>query len=223
MDFIATVIDFILHIDVHLHEISSQYGSLIYPLLFIIIFCETGLVVTPFLPGDSLLFVVGALSATGAMNLELSIGLLLIAAILGDTVNYHMGKFFGVKIYNKDMRFIKKEHLIKTHNFYEKHGGKTIIIARFMPIIRTFAPFVAGAGTMHYGKFISYNVIGAFLWVMLFIFGGYFFGNIQVVKNNFSIVIIAIIIISILPGIISYFMSKVKANKQSSVKDSSSK
>lgn len=180
-----------------------------YAILFLIIFAETGLVFTPFLPGDSLLFAAGALAATGSFNLLLLFFILCIAAVLGDTVNYWVGDLIGPKIFHgESSRFLKKEHLERTHAFYEKHGGKTIIIARFIPIIRTFAPFVAGIGSMTYLKFFSYNIIGGVCWVAIFTFGGFFFGNLPVVKNNFSIVIIAIILISVLPGVIEYFRHK---------------
>jgi membrane-associated protein len=182
-----------------------------------VIFAETGFVVTPFLPGDSLLFVVGTFAALGSFDVTLVIILLCTAAILGDSVNYWIGNRVGPKIFHKEHRFIKKKHLEKTHNFYEKHGGKTIIIARFIPIIRTFAPFVAGIGTMTYSKFIVYNIIGGIVWVVLFVLGGYYFGNIPAVKNNFSLTIIAIIFISILPGLIEYMRHRrSKANMERS-------
>ncbi len=213
MEIITKLIDFIMHIDKHLADITSVYGAWAYLILFLIVFCETGLVVIPFLPGDSLLFVVGALSASGALDIKISIILLITAAIAGDTINYHIGKFIGQKAYGfKDGRFFKKEYLKKTSDFYEKHGGKTIIIARFIPIIRTFAPFVAGMGSMRYLKFISYNVIGGVLWVSLFTVAGFFFGNIPAVKSNFTLVIFAIIFISLLPGIIAYIKER-RANK----------
>lgn len=211
MEPVIYLIDFIMHLDEHLSVIIQNYGIWTYLILFLIVFCETGLVVTPFLPGDSLLFVVGAFSASGAMELWASALLLIAAAVMGDTVNYHIGKFIGPKVFHKqNVRFFKKEHLIRTHNFYEKHGGKTIIIARFIPIIRTFAPFVAGIGNMTYLRFLSYNIIGGIAWVAIFILGGYFFGNIPVVRNNFTLVIFAIIFISILPGIVSFLTSRRK-------------
>ncbi|HEY9061714.1 MAG TPA: DedA family protein [Pseudobacteroides sp.] len=214
MEIITGLIDFILHIDTHLAQIVQTYGTLTYLILFLIVFCETGLVVTPFLPGDSLLFVIGALGASGALDVKLVTILLIAAAILGDTVNYHIGKFIGHKAYRlKDSRFFKKAYLEKTHNFYERHGGKTIIISRFIPIIRTFAPFVAGMGNMTYLKFISYNIIGGIVWVLLFIAGGYLFGNMPVVKSNFTLVIFAIIFISLLPGIMTFLRSKIQARK----------
>ncbi len=208
MELITGMFSFIMHIDKHLVVIINQYGVLTYWIIFIIVFCETGLVVTPFLPGDSMIFALGALAAGGQLNLAGITTVLIVAAILGDTVNYHIGKFVGPKVFaQKNNRFFKKEHLMKTHAFYEKHGGMTIIFARFMPIIRTFAPFVAGIGIMSYGKFIVYNVIGGMLWVGLFITGGYFFGNFPIVKKNFTLVIMMIILISVLPIFIEMYKS----------------
>ena len=195
-----------------MNEIIISYKSWTYLVLFLIIFCETGLVFTPFLPGDSLLFAAGALAALGSLNPLILFLLLAVAAILGDTVNYWIGEFIGEKLFDsKKLKFLKREHLDKTHQFYEKHGGKTIIIARFVPIIRTFAPFVAGIGSMTYAKFLSYNFLGGILWVGLFIFGGYYFGNLPFVKSNFSAVILAIVIISVLPGVIEYLRNRKKA------------
>ena len=206
-------IDIFLHLDVHLSAIVKEYGLLTYLLLFLIVFCETGLVVTPFLPGDSLVFATGALAATGSFNLFFLFIVLSFAAIAGDTVNYHIGHLFRNKIANHEkIRFIKQEHLDRTRVFFEKYGGKTIIIARFVPIIRTFAPFVAGVGIMPYSKFISFNVVGGVAWVSAFLIGGYFFGNLPVIKNNFSFVLIAIIFISLLPGIITYIQSRLDQN-----------
>lgn len=213
MEFINYLIDLFLHLDKHLQEILLQYGMLTYVILFGVIFAETGFVFTPFLPGDSLLFAAGTFAAIGFFNIHLLFILLSAAAILGDTVNYWIGNYFGLKIFEKNIRFLKKEHLEKTHQFYEKYGGKTIIIARFIPIIRTFAPFVAGIGTMAYSKFILFNIVGAVLWCALFVYGGYFFGNLQLVKNNFSLVILVIIFISILPGIIEFVRHKIAKNK----------
>ena len=213
MEFIQYLVDLFLHLDKHLHEIITQYGTLTYVILFGVIFAETGLVFTPFLPGDSLLFAAGTFAAIGSLNVHLLFLLLTIAAILGDTVNYWIGNYFGPKVFEKKIRFLKKEHLEKTHQFYEKHGGKTIIIARFIPIIRTFAPFVAGVGAMTYSKFILFNIVGGVLWCALFVYGGYFFGNLPVVKNNFSIVIVVIIFISILPGIIEFARHKLSKQK----------
>ncbi len=205
MDLIFQFIDFIIHLDKYLSVIIQDYGVWTYAILFTIIFCETGLVITPVLPGDSLLFAAGAFAAIGALNHNLLLILLSIAAIAGDTVNYWAGYYVGPKIFHKEnVRFLNKKHLEKTHRFYEKYGGKTIILARFVPIIRTFAPFVAGIGSMTYIRFITFNVIGGIMWVSLFVSGGYYFGNIPIVKRNFTLVILAIIIISIMPGIIEY-------------------
>ncbi|ACL75526.1 DedA family protein [Ruminiclostridium cellulolyticum] len=209
MNIIVKFFDFVMNLDENLTLLANTFGVWTYVILFAIVFCETGLVITPFLPGDSMIFVIGALSASGELNLTVITIVLIAAAILGDTCNYHIGKFFGPKVFKKDnVRFLKKEHLIKTHNFYEKHGGKTIILARFIPIIRTFAPFVAGMGSMNYIKFISYNIIGGILWVALFLTAGYFFGNVPVVQENFTLVILAIIFISILPGFVAYLKNK---------------
>lgn len=199
MDLLPRIIDLFLHLDTHLGQLISQYGTWTHLILFLIVFCETGLVVTPFLPGDSLLFAAGTFAALGALDLWLVVLLLIIAAIAGDTVNYWIGAYIGPRAFRGDIRFLRKEYLDRTHAFYEKHGGKTIILARFVPIIRTFAPFVAGVGAMSYPKFIFYNVAGAVLWVGLFVLGGYFFGNIPVVRENFTLVILAIIAISVLP------------------------
>ena len=218
MDFIQFIIDFILHIDVHLAELVRDYGVWIYAILFLIIFCETGLVVTPFLPGDSLLFVAGTLAAIGGnhINVHLLVLLLITAAILGDACNYTIGKFFGEKLFsNPNSKIFKQSYLRKTHDFYEKHGGKTIILARFVPIIRTFAPFVAGMGNMIYRHFFSFNVIGALCWVPLFIYAGYFFGELDFVKNNLSVLIFAIIFVSILPAVFEVVRQKMKTKKAS--------
>ena len=210
LDIVKHIIDIFLHLDKYLGDIIRDYGTITYILLFIVIFCETGLVVTPFLPGDSLLFAAGTFAGLGVLDVNLLFIIILIAAIIGDTVNYSIGKYLGPKVFSGHYKFLKREYLEKAHNFYEKHGGKTIIIARFIPIIRTFAPFVAGIGKMTYSKFIAYNIVGALLWSALFIYAGYFFGNIEFVKKNFSMVIIAIIFISILPGIIEVIRSKRK-------------
>lgn len=202
------LIDFILHIDRHLIEFVAANGTWIYALLFLIVFVETGLVVMPLLPGDSLLFAAGAIAATGGMDPVLLCGLLFVAAVLGDTVNYHVGNYIGPKVFEHENRFIKRAYLLKTRDFFEKHGGKTIIIARFMPIIRTFAPFVAGVGSMPYRRFLSYNVVGAALWVVSFVLLGYFFGNLPAVKENFTLVIFAIIGISVMPGVIAWVRHK---------------
>ena len=213
MELILTLIDFFLHLDKYLGQIIQDYGTLTYAILFIIIFIETGLVVTPFLPGDSLLFAAGAFAGLGSLNIFVLFALLGVAAILGDTVNYWIGHYIGPRAFSGNVPFLKKEYMDRTHAFYEKHGGKTIILARFVPIIRTFAPFVAGVGAMTYGKFISYNVIGGILWVALFLFMGYFFGNLPAVQENFSLVIIAIVLISIMPGVIEYIKTKLNARK----------
>ncbi len=214
MELIKDFIDLFLHLDKHLHELVGNYGGWTHLILFLIVFCETGLVVTPFLPGDSLLFAAGALAGGGSLNLGLLVILLLIAAILGDTVNYQIGHFIGPKVFHHDRRWLKKKHLDRTHEFFEKYGGKTIIIARFVPIVRTFAPFVAGVGAMTYPKFLAYNIIGAFLWVVGFVMAGYWFGGLEVVKRNFTLVILAIIIISILPGIYEFFRARRLAKRQ---------
>jgi len=210
MEFLSQVVDIFLHLDKYLTQIISEYGTWTYLILFLVIFVETGLAVMPFLPGDSLLFAAGALAANPANNLNvvLLMGLLFIAAFLGDTLNYSIGDYLGPKVFKRDYRFLKKKYLIQTQFFYDKHGGKTIIFARFIPIIRTFAPFVAGVGTMKYGRFISYNIIGGFIWVVAFTMIGYFFGNLPFVKKNFTLVIFAIIFISILPPIIEYLKHK---------------
>jgi membrane-associated protein len=212
MEAIQAIIDFILHIDDHLVRIVSDYKTWTYLILFLIIFAETGFVVTPFLPGDSLLFAAGAIIANPAsgLNILLMCLLLIIAAILGDLVNYHIGKYIGPKAFSGRYRFLKKEYLQKTQAFYDKYGGKTIIYARFVPIVRTFAPFIAGIGTMSYKKFASYNVIGGVLWISSFLFLGYFFGGIPVIKDNFSYVIFGIIILSILPPVIELIREKRK-------------
>lgn len=212
MELIGALIDFILHIDDHLVEIVNNYQTWTYLILFLIIFAETGLVVTPFLPGDSLLFAAGAIIAKPEtdLNIYLMCVLLTVAAILGDLVNYHIGKYIGPKAFSGKYRFLKKEYLDKTQSFYDKYGGKTIIYARFVPIIRTFAPFVAGVGTMRYAKFASYNVIGGVVWIVSFLFLGYFFGGIPVIKDNFSLVIFAIIGLSLLPPIVEVIREKRK-------------
>jgi membrane-associated protein len=208
---ISEAIDFFLHIDKHLAEIISQYQTWTYLLLFIVIFCETGLVVTPFLPGDSLLFAAGALSSsTGVLDIHLLALILACAAVLGDTVNYWIGHFIGPRVFNEKVRFLKREYLERTHKFYEKHGGKTIIIARFVPIVRTFAPFVAGIGAMNYSKFILYNIIGGFAWTYLFVYAGYLFADIPFIKGNFSIIVVAIILISVVPIAVEFLKSKRK-------------
>jgi membrane-associated protein len=208
MELIQTLIDIVLHLDKYLGEIIRNYGIWTYAILFFIIFMETGFVVTPFLPGDSLLFAAGAFAALGDLNIVVLIVLLTAAAILGDTVNYWIGHYIGPRAFSGSIRFLKKEYLDRTHEFYEKHGGKTIILARFIPIIRTFAPFVAGVGEMTYLHFITYNVVGGIAWVLLFTLGGYFFGNLPAVQDNFTLVILAIIFISVLPGIIEFLRAR---------------
>ena len=205
MDFIKEIIDIFLHLDVHLDFIIRSYGTWTYAILFLIIFCETGLVVTPILPGDSLLFATGTFAARGSLDVWFVVFLLSVSAVAGDTINYWIGYKLGPQVFKKENSlFFNKEYLDRTHRFYEKYGGKTIIIARFIPIIRTFAPFVAGIGRMTYKRFITYNVVGGIGWIVILVLAGYFFGSIPFVKNNFSLIILAIIIISILPGIIEY-------------------
>lgn len=218
MEFIYSLIDFILHIDQHLVEIVNDYQTWTYLILFLIIFAETGLVVTPFLPGDSLLFAAGAIIAKPEtdLNIYAMCVLLIVAGILGDMVNYHIGKYVGPKAFSGKYKLLKQEYLAKTQDFYLKHGGKTIIYARFIPIIRTFAPFVAGVGTMSYGKFASYNVIGAIVWVASFLFLGYFFGGLPIIKDNFTYVIFGIILLSLLPPVVELIREKKKNRRQSS-------
>ena len=207
MELIQFIFDFIINIDVHLTELVAEYGILIYAILFCIVFCETGLVVTPFLPGDSLLFMAGALTAVpdSSLNIFIIVGLLITAAVLGDGVNYSIGKYFGKKLFsNQNSKIFKQKYLKKTEGFYERHGGKTIVLARFVPIIRTFAPFVAGMGKMSYRRFGMFNISGAIVWVCLFSFAGYFFGNLDFVQRNLKLIIVAIIIISVIPIIIEF-------------------
>ena len=215
MDLFANLLSLFLHLDQHLTDLASQYGNWLYGILFLIVFCETGLVITPFLPGDSLLFAAGALAATvGSLSIDVSLNihvlflLLTFAAILGDTVIYAAGHYFGEKVFSPDARVLKQEYLDRTHAFFERHGGKTIVIARFVPIIRTFAPFVAGAGSMSYRHFLLYNVVGGIAWTSSFLYGGYFFGNLPFVKNNFTLVILMIIILSIMPGVVEYWRQR---------------
>ena len=196
---LSTAFNFLMHIDKYLATLVQSYGWVIYPLLFLIIFCETGLVIAPFLPGDSMIFAAGALAGAGMMNVFLLFFIFSTAAILGDSLNYWIGSKTGPKIFKESSRFFKREYLLRTEEFYEKHGGKAIVLARFMPILRTFAPFVAGIAKMSYPKFIFYNISGGLLWVGLFVFGGFFFGELDWVKNNFFVVIIAIVIISVVP------------------------
>jgi membrane-associated protein len=211
MSFLTQVLDFILHLDRHLANIISDYGGWTYGIMFLTIFCETGLVVTPFLPGDSLLFAAGALAATGVLNPHYLFLLLAVAGILGNTVNYSIGHYVGPKVFTGNSRILKKEYLDKTRAFYEKHGGKAVIFGRFLPVFRTFVPFIAGIGEMTYARYTLYNVIGSTLWVGLFVYTGYFFGNLPFVRSNFSLVIMAIIVITSLPAILEYFRHRHKA------------
>jgi membrane-associated protein len=212
MELIARFIDLFIHLDQHLNLVIQTYGTWTYFLLFAIIFLETGFVVTPFLPGDSLLFAAGTFAGLGSLNVGLLYVLLSFAAILGDTANYWIGHFIGPRAFTGNIRFLKKEYLDRTHEFYERHGGKTIILARFIPIIRTFAPFVAGVGKMSYGHFIAYNIVGGLSWVALFTFGGYFFGNLRFVQENFAFVVLAIIFISVLPGVFEFLKSRARSS-----------
>ncbi|MFA7078459.1 MAG: DedA family protein [Syntrophomonas sp.] len=208
-----TLLDILINLDKYLNLIFNNYGTWAYLILFLVIFCETGLVVTPFLPGDSLIFVLGALAASGEINLLVIVSILMSAAILGNIVNYQIGRFLGPKVFSgKKIRFLKTEYLVRTHEFYEKHGGKTIIIARFIPIIRTFAPFVAGIGHMSYPRFLFFNIIGCVGWVALFLAGGYAFGNIPAVQRNFTLVVFGIIFISLLPALIAFLRERQSAN-----------
>lgn len=214
MEYIHLIIDFILHIDVHLAQLVAEYGIWIYAILFLIIFCETGLVVTPFLPGDSLLFVGGALAALpgNSLNIHLLALVMVVAAIAGDAVNYTIGRLFGDKLFSRPQsKIFRRSHLEKTHGFYEKHGGKTIILARFIPIIRTFAPFVAGMGKMSYRRFGMFNIAGALAWVLLFSYAGYLFGDLPVVQKNLNLLIVAIIVVSVLPGLIEFWRQRRQA------------
>ncbi|KDA54237.1 hypothetical protein EG19_00435 [Thermoanaerobaculum aquaticum] len=202
MSYILKFFDFLLHLDVHLDTLIQTHGSWVHGILFVIVFCETGFVVTPFLPGDSLLFAVGTFAARGSLDLITALVVLSAAAILGDTVNYWIGHFVGPRVFHRDdVRWLNRKHLDRTHEFFEKYGAKTIILARFVPIVRTFAPFVAGIGAMTYGKFLLYNVVGGLLWVLSITLAGYFFGNIPVVRRHFTLVIIGIIVVSVLPAI----------------------
>jgi membrane-associated protein len=209
VDLLKEFIAFFLHLDTHLYAAIQAYGAWTYLLLFLIVFCETGLVVTPILPGDSLLFAAGALAAGSSLNIVWLAILLSVAAVLGDAVNYAVGNFMGPKVFSRpDSRFLKREYLDRTHQFYEKYGGKTIIIARFVPIVRTFAPFVAGVGSMTYWRFASYNIIGGVAWVTICLFAGYAFGNLPIVKENFTLVLLAIIFVSLLPGLFEFLRQR---------------
>jgi membrane-associated protein len=213
MELLASILDLFLHLDKHLSAVIQQFGALSYVILFLVIFCETGLVVTPILPGDSLLFVVGAFAAKGDIDLVLIYALLCIAAVAGNMANYHIGRFLGPKVFEKNSRFLKKEYLERTHAFYEKHGGKAIVIARFLPIIRTFAPFVAGIGRMEYRRFVLYNLAGCVAWITSFVLGGYFFGNIPIVKENLTAVIFGIIMVSLVPSVIEFIRHRRSSGK----------
>lgn len=205
IEFLQTIIDVFLHLDVHLGQVIKDYGTFTYLILFLVLFCETGLVVTPFLPGDSLLFAAGTFAALGALDLYWLLMLLYLAPILGDSSNYWIGRIVGPKIFHReDVRFLNRKHLDRTHQFYEKHGGKTVVIARFMPIFRTFAPFVAGIGKMNYLKFVSFSIGGTLAWISCFVLAGYFFGNIPLVKKNFTLAIMAIIAVSLIPGVVEF-------------------
>jgi membrane-associated protein len=208
METLRYALDFVLHLNKHLDALVGDYGAWVYVILFLIVFCETGLVVTPFLPGDSLLFAAGAIAAGGRLNLFLLMVLLFVAAVIGDTVNYWIGDRAGHRLVRRFPRLIKQKYLDRTHDFFERYGGKTIIIARFVPIVRTFAPFVAGVGEMSYRRFMSFNVVGAFLWVVLLVPAGYFFASVRFVEENFSMVILAIIILSILPAVVEFWRER---------------
>jgi membrane-associated protein len=218
---LSQILDIVLHLDRHLAQITSDYGAWTYLIVCLVVFCETGLVVTPFLPGDSLLFAIGAVAALGSLDLRLLALFLMLATFAGDNVNYFIGRKLGPKIMSRpDSRWLRKEHLDRTHAFFEKYGGKTIIIARFVPIVRTFTPFVAGVGAMTYRRFVAYSVVGAALWVIGFLLAGYFFGNFPFVKKNFTLVILAIIVISLLPGVIEFFRAR-RQNRRDSSESSS--
>ena len=213
MELVAALWDFFLHLDDHLAAFVAQHGAWVYGLLFVIVFCETGLVVTPFLPGDSLLFVVGTLAAAGGMDIKLVMALLIAAALCGDNVNYWIGRWAGPRVFRQeDSRWFNRKHLERTHAFYERHGGQAIILARFVPIVRTYAPFVAGIGQVDYARFLSFNIIGALIWVILLTYAGYFFGNLPLVKDNLSLVIILIVLLSISPAIVEVVRQRGRAD-----------
>jgi membrane-associated protein len=212
MDWLTAFVDLIVHLDEHLLWLAQTYGAWIYAVLFLIVFCETGLVVTPFLPGDSLLFVAGTVAGAGEMNVHLMAGLLVLAAVLGDSLNYAIGQYLGPRVFRyEDSWFFRKAYLERTHAFFERHGGKTIVIARFVPIVRTYAPFVAGIGRMQYGRFLLFNVTGALLWVVLLTYAGYLFGNVPLIKDNLTLVIVVIVLLSISPGIIEVLRHRAAA------------
>jgi membrane-associated protein len=220
MDLITFLVDFLIHLDQYLSLLIQAFGAWTYAILFGVVFCETGLVIMPFLPGDSLLFAAGAFAALGSLDFVALLVTLSLAAIIGDTVNYWIGHYVGPKIFTKkNVRFMNREHLDRAHRFYEKHGGKTIVLARFIPIVRTFAPFVAGIGAMSYRRFIIYNVAGGITWVSIFLSLGYFFGNLPVVKDNFAFVIVAIMLISFMPAVIEVLRRKLKNHSKKSLKD----
>lgn len=215
MAFIEHFFNVLMHIDKYLNIIVQDYGILTYGILFLIIFCETGLVFTPFLPGDSMLFAAGALAVGGSFNIAILLVVTYLAAVLGDTSNYHIGKTLGTKMLQKEnTKLVNKEHVAKAQGFYDRHGSMTIVVGRFIPIIRTFVPFVAGIGEMHYSKFITYNLLGGFLWVTLFLGGGFLFGNLPLVKNNFSYVVIVIVLFSLVPGVLAIINEKRRGNSQ---------
>lgn len=214
MQLLLSLVDFVLHFDKHLADILRDYGTLTYLFLFLILFCETGLVVTPFLPGDSLLFAAGAFAAAGLMDIKLLWGLLFLAAVLGDSTNYWIGRFLGPKVFHRaDSKLLNRKHLDRTQAFYDKHGGKTLILARFAPILRTFAPFVAGIGQMPYRRFLAFSVTGGLLWISLFALGGYFFGNLPAIKQNFKLVILGVIAVSLLPTVIEVLRHWLRPSK----------
>jgi len=213
MELIQTLIDYVLHLDTHLAALVASAGVWTYVILALIIFAETGLVVTPFLPGDSLLFATGAIAAASTLNIAILLPLLTVCAILGDAVNYWAGTVFGERAAAGKLPLVKKSHIDRTHEFFERHGGKTIFLARFVPIIRTFAPFVAGAGAMSYPRFAMYNVVGGIVWVSSMLLAGYFFGNLPIVRDNFSLVIIAIIILSLIPGIVAVMQERARVRR----------
>lgn len=217
MEFIGNLINIFLHLDTYLGILIENYGVVTYVILFFVIFMETGFVVTPFLPGDSILFATGAFAAMGSLNVMLAFIVLFAAAVAGDTINYWIGYFIGDKALERDTKIVKKKYIDRTKEFYKKYGGITIVLARFVPIVRTFAPFVAGVGVMKYSRFIIFNILGGFLWTLLFIFSGYFFGNIPFVKNNFEIVILVIILISIVPMIIEFIKSRLNKDKSDDI------
>lgn len=216
MELVVKAFQYIMHLDQQkLQELVEMFGPWFYVLMFLIIFCETGLVVTPFLPGDSLLFALGALCAVQACNLWLLLALLIAAAILGDSVNYWTGSILGPKIFRgENVRFLNRKHLERTHEFYERYGGKTIILARFIPIVRTFAPFVAGMGKMTYRRFMAYNIIGGVVWIAFFLLMGYFFGRLPFVQKNFKLVVIGIIIVSVIPGLVEFYRERQRIRRQ---------